>query len=162
MERRRRWQGGKGETGKGDDREMQAPSGWTSTWYTWHTSWAAPPNSWAPHHGSSWKEGFRWQEHRPENRPPWMGSYNSEQEDDFETRCATIEQWQRFRQDFDLDDPAWKVLILLAQRCPAGYRKAADIVNGVYEMRENDETPDSASKVVMHKVRGAREQLDPR
>ena len=91
-----------------------------------------------------------------------MRTYNFEQEDDFETRCAKIEKWQTFRHDFKLDGPAWKVLVLLAQRCPAGYRKAEGIVKVVYDKYENYDTPDSVSKFVMNRVRGAREELDPR
>ena len=165
--------GGKGEKGKGDDRQMQVAPGWeswqgtTQTWTHWSSHpWPAHCNAWATHpthgYGSSWEEGTRWQEHRPENLPPWMSTYNFEQEDDFETRCAKIDKWQTFRHDFKLDGPAWKVLVLLAQRCPAGYRKAEGIVKVVYDRYENYDQPDPVSKFVMNRVRGAREEIDPR
>ena len=51
--------------------------------------------------------------------------------------------------------------MLLAQRCPDGFRRADGIVNEVYERDAKNDVPDSVSRFVMHAVRTSREELDP-
>ena len=178
--------GGKGVKGKGDDRQMQVASGWenvqgtTQTVYTWTSTqpWPDHSNSWATHashdygsswehpslgYGSSWERGTRWQEHRPGHQKPWETAYEYEQEFYPGTRSSMIWKWHdTFCRDFDIDDEAWRALLLLAQRCAAGYRKANGIIHKMYEREQKGGELYNPSAFVRKCVREAEKDIDPR
>ena len=163
--------GGKGVTGKGDDRQIHVASGlqncqgttqtvttWTSTqpWPDHSDSWWG--SSWGHGYGSSW-----WQEHRPGHREPWETAYQYEQESYAATRRSMIEKWRdTFCGDFDIDDPAWRALISLAQRCAAGYRKANGIIYKMYEREQKWLYTANPSAYVLSCVQHANKDIDAR
>ena len=74
-----------------------------------------------------------------------------------------ILKWQdTFCGDFDIDDPAWRALISLAQRNAAGYRKANGIMYKMYEREQRWISTDNPSAFVGNNVKEARKEIDDR